>query len=165
MNLKKRTMLCLIGFFLIAAVFGQNEKFKALFIYNFTNYIEWPSSGPTFSISVLGDSPIIGELENISKIKKIGNATMVVKRVSSAPEAAESQILFIPPTKKKIAVEVLQALEGKSILIITDNNPAVYGINFLEVGQKQSFQISKSAIASHNLKLNSTLVSLGIPVN
>ena len=165
MNLKKGTMLFLFGFSLITAVFGQNEKFKALFIYNFTNYIEWPSSGPTFSIAVLGDSPLIEELENISKIKKIANATIVVKKVSSASEAAQSQILFIPPSKKKIATEAYQTLEGKSILIITDNNPVVYGINFLEIGQKQSFQVSKSALAAHNLKLNSTLLSLGIQVN
>jgi hypothetical protein len=165
MNLKKRTMLCLFGFFLISAVFGQNEKFKALFIYNFTNYIEWPSSGPTFSIAVLGESPIIDELENISKIKKIANATIVVKRVNSASEAAQSQILFIPPSKKKVAAEAEQTLAGKSILIITDSNSVVYGINFLEIGQKQSFQVSKSAVASHNLKLNSTLLSLGIQVN
>jgi hypothetical protein len=158
-------MLCLFGFFLISAVFGQNEKFKALFIYNFTNYIEWPSSGPTFTIAVLGDSPITDELESISKIKKIANATIVVKRVNSASEAAQSQILFIPPSKKKIAAEAEQALAGKSILIITDSNSAVYGINFLEIGQKQSFQVSKSAVASHNLKLNSTLLSLGIQVN
>lgn len=165
MDFTKKTLLSILGLFLITAVFGQNEKFKALFIYNFTNYIEWPSTGSVFSISVLGDSPIIGELENIAKIKKIGNASIVVKKISSASEAADSQILFIPASKKKNSADANQVLEGKNILIITDSHTTVYGINFIEVGQKQSFQVSKSAISAHNLKLNSTLVSLGVQVN
>ncbi len=90
---------------------------------------------------------------------------MEIKKIGSALEAIGSQILYISSSHKKSATDADHQLEGRSVLIITDSNSAVYGINFVETGTKQSFQISKSAIESHHLKVNSSLVSLGIPVN
>lgn len=162
---KVRLLLCLSGLFLFAAGYGQNEKFKALFIYNFTNYIEWPSTGATFTITVVGDSPIIGELQAISKIKKVGNATIEVKKVNSISEVVSSNIVFIPSNHKKILPDVAQSLAGKPVLIISDGAQGKFCINFIEVDSKQSFQISKANIEEHRLKVNSSLIALGSLVN
>jgi hypothetical protein len=163
---KIRLLCCLAGLCYFATVLGQNEKFKALFIYNFTNYIEWPGgSGPAFTIAVFGDSPIIGELQAISKIKKVGKSPIEVVRVNSPVEAGNAQILFIPAAKKKSLPDVAKALSGKPILIISDNAQGEFGINFIEVDQKQSFQISKLNMELRKLKVNSSLIALGIPVN
>ena len=146
--------------------YGQNEKFKALFIYNFTNYIDWPSgSSGNFVITVLGDSPIVGELQAISKIKKVNNRPIEVKKVASIAEIGKTQILFVPSNKKKFLPDVAAAMAGKPVLIVTDNAAGDFGTNFVEVDQKQSFQVSKSNIESHKLKVSSTLLTLGIAVN
>ncbi len=163
---KVRLFLCLAGLCLFATGYGQNEKFKALFIYNFTNYIEWPGgTNGKFTITVLGDSPIIGELEAISKLKKVGTATLEVKKANSAGEIASSQIVFIPSGRRKALPDVVQAMTGKATLIITDNAQGKFGINFIEVDSKQSFQISKTNIEEHKLKVNSSLIALGTMVN
>jgi hypothetical protein len=163
---KIRLLLCFAGIFCSAAVFGQNEKFKALFIYNFTNYIDWPGgTSGSFVIAVLGDSPIVEELQAISKIKKIGNAPIEVRKVSSPAEIGNVQIVFVPAQKKKLLAELSQSLIGKATLIITDNAPGEFGINFVEIDQKQSFQISKTNIETHRLKVNSSLIALGTLVN
>jgi hypothetical protein len=161
-----RLFLCLAGVLCYATVFGQNEKFKALFICNFTNYIDWPGgSGGTFVIAVYGESPIISELQTSAKFKKVGNASIEVRKVGSAAEIGNAQIVFVPANKKKALGEISQSLSGKPTLIISDGASSEFGINFVEVDQKQSFQISKSNIEMHRLKVNSTLISLGIPVN
>jgi hypothetical protein len=163
---KVRLFLCLGGLLYFATSFGQNEKFKALFVYNFTNYIEWPGGpGGSFVITVIGDSPIVTELENISKIKKVGGAAIEVKKVQSIAEIGKTNIVFIPAAKKKMLPDVAQALNGKAVLIISDNALGAFGINFTEVDQKQSFQISKSNIEGHSLKVNTSLIALGIAVN
>ena len=85
--MKKISLLLFAGLFWFSTANGQSEKFKALFIYNFTNYIDWPGgSGNTFVITVYGDSPIVGELENISKIKKVGVASIEVRKVNTTAE-------------------------------------------------------------------------------
>lgn len=163
---KVRLLLCLAGLFYFALGYGQNEKFKALFIYNFTNYIEWPGgTSGAFIITVVGDSPIVGELEAISKLKKVGTASIEVKVVNSASEIGSTHIVYVPPAKKKFLPDIAQAMSGKATLIISDNGQGKFGINFVEVDSKQSFQISKSNIEEHRLKVNSTLLALGTLVN
>jgi len=161
-----RLILCLLGVLIFMSVNGQNEKFKALFIYNFTNYIDWPSyEGTSFIIAVLGDSPITGELETISKIKSVGKLSIEVRKINSASEVGNARIVFVPGAKKKTLVELSQACAGKAVLIISDEAGGNFGINFIEVNQKQSFQISKSNIEAHHLKVNSNLIALGTSVN
>lgn len=162
---KVRFLTFLAGLCLFTASYGQNEKFKALFIYNFTNYIEWPNAGATFTIIVLGDSPIIGELQAISKIKKVGNATIEVRKVNSISEVVNANIIFIPSNHKKALAEAVQSMVGKPVLIITDGAQGKFGINFVENESKQSFQISKTNIEEHKLKVNSSLIALGLSVN
>jgi len=163
---KVRLLLCLAGLFYLALGYGQNEKFKALFVYNFTNYVEWPGgTSGNFIITVVGYSPIVSELEAISKLKKVGNATIEVKVVNSASEIGSTNIVYVPAAKKKSVPEIADAMAGKPTLVITDMAQGKFGINFVEVNSKQSFQISKSNIEEHRLKVNSSLLELGTVVN
>lgn len=156
-------LICLIGFI---DANGQSDKFKAIFIYNFTNYIEWPTANQgTFQIAVIGDSPIINELNIISTKKKIGSASIVVKKVKSPAEVGESKICYVPGSQKKSLSEISAALKGKNVLIITENADDGFGINFTAINNKETFEVSKSNIESHGLKVNSALIALGMSAN
>jgi len=156
----------LIGLMGFIEVSGQSEKFKAIFIYNFTNYIEWPgASQETFQIAVFGDSPIANELNIIGTKKKIGMSSIVVKMVKSPTEVGESKICYIPVGHKKAIPEISAALKGKNVLIITEDATGSFGINFTEINKKQTFEVSKSNIESHGLKVNSALIALGNAAN
>jgi hypothetical protein len=156
-------LICLTG---LIDVHGQTDKFKAIFIYNFTNYIEWPTANQgTFQIAVYGDSPIIEELNIIGTKKKIGSASIVVKRINSPAEIGEAKICYIPSTQKKSIQEITAALKGKNVLIITEDAANYFGINFTQVNNKQTFEVSKSNIEAHGLKVNSALIALGSAAN
>ena len=80
--MRKSTFLILV---LVAACLtakAQDEKFKALFMYNFTKYIEWPQSKQTgdFVIGVVGGSPIIDELnaKNYQNLKAFDTPNFVL---------------------------------------------------------------------------------------
>jgi len=153
--------------FLSHEAFGQNEKFKALFIYNFTKYIEWPSKGgQSFVIMVLGDSPIVTELSTIAQVKKVGSSTISVKKVQSIGEVNECQILFVTNSKNRVVPDLLAKLQGRNILVITDEliGKSGFGINFIVKDGKQAFEVSKGSIENNGLKINSGLLALGIPV-
>lgn len=147
--------------------FGQNEKFKALFIYNFTKYIEWPaSSSQTFVITVLGESSMVNELTTIAQVKKVGSSSITVKKIQSVDEITDTQILYVTSSKNRLITDIAAKIQGKSVLLITDEMIAKthFGINFIVKDGRQAFEISKSNIESHNLNLNSGLMALGIPV-
>lgn len=163
--MKKGLILCIAGLLWITTAYGQTEKFKALFIYNFTNYIDWPNAGNSFVIAVYGDSPMFGELVSISKLKKVAGVPIEVKRINSIPEIGEAKIVFVPVQKKRFVSEINKALSGRPTLILSDEATSDFGINFVVINGKQAFQISKSNIEKHGLKVSNSLLGLGIPVN
>lgn len=86
--MKNRRMIITTLLFLFVssiATNAQNEKFKALFLYNFIKNIEWPQAYKQgdMIIGVMGNTPIIKELETITSSQKAGNQMMKVKVFSN----------------------------------------------------------------------------------
>mgnify|MGYP000668983651 CR=1 FL=1 len=68
-SVSKKLAIVLVMVFLSFHVSAQVEKFKAAYIYNFINYVEWPANftGETFVIGVYGNTGVSKNLEEISK--------------------------------------------------------------------------------------------------
>ena len=157
-------------FLIVGSAKGQNEKFKALFLYNFTKYIEWPANmqGGDFVIGVLGNSAIKKELDVIASKKRINDQPIKVKIFSSINDIGSCHVLFIPPGKSSSLPEVNKKVNGKGILVITDKPGLAKkgaGINYVLKGGHQDFEINKSVMKQQKLKVNSSLYALGKVVN
>ncbi len=170
--MKRLITACLLLFLILTAggLKAQNEKFKALFMYNFTKYIEWPGSKNTgdFVIGILGNSPIKKELEVIATKKKVGGQPINVKIYNSVNEIGNCHILFIPPGKSSSLNAVKKQVSGQGVLVITDKPGLARkgaGLNYVLKGGHQDFEINKSVMAEQNFKVNSALYSLGTVVN
>lgn len=168
--MKKLYLTLFILIFGISLVtYGQDEKFKALFMYNFTKYLEWPATQKTgdFIIAVFGNSPIVQELEIIAQKRSVGNQSIVVRKYNSPQEISRCHILFIPESKSSRASEIAVKCADKGTLIITDQpglGKSVAGINYIKINGKQNFEINRQNIESKGLKVNSALLSLGVEV-
>ena len=57
---------------------AQQEKYLAAFIYQFTNYITWPSPSADFIIGVVGKTPVTVHLQQLAKEKKVGSSAIVI---------------------------------------------------------------------------------------
>lgn len=148
---------------------SQDEKFKALFMYNFTKYLEWPASKQTgnFIIGVYGTSAIIPELNIIAEKRKVGNQQIVVKKISDPSQLKDCHIVFVPENRSGKIDEVISACKGKGIVIITDKPGLAKDyscINYVKINGKQNFEISKKHLNSEGIQINSALLSLGIVV-
>jgi len=153
--------------FLSMSASAQNEKFKALFLYNFTKFIEWPESqkGGDFVIGVMGSSPIINELSTIAEKKTVGSQDIVVKKLNSASEANACHIVYVPENQSNKVNAIISSVSSTSVLVISDKDGLISsgsGINYVSVNGKQKFEVSKTNIESTGLKVNSQLLSLGI---
>ena len=119
---------------------SQNEKFKALFVYNFTKNIDWPSSATQgdFVIGILGNTPIYDELIEIAKKKTVVNQKIIVKKFQSESD-----------------------LKSKPTLIITDR-ATIKGsdINFFETDYELQFNIYPGTIERKGLKVSKQLLQL-----
>jgi hypothetical protein len=149
--------------------YSQNEKFKALFMYNFTKYIEWPASHRQgdFVIGVLGNSQLTRELETIASKQKVGSQNIIVKTYGSVDEIGYCNILYLPPSKSSQISFVVNKLTDKSTLLITDKEGlASQGacINYIMDGDKLKYEVNKNNIEKKGLSVSNALLSLGIVV-
>ena len=140
--------LFLVLIFLIPTLssFSQTDisRAEALFIYNFSRLIEWPSNYKTgpFVIGVLGTSPILGQLKTFTTGKQVGSQPISVKGFNTVNEISTCHILFVPFSETKDMPNILPHTSGKSTLIICEKNGAIEegaGINFVIVGINTPF--------------------------
>ncbi len=147
-----------------------NAKIKAIYIYNFTKYIEWPDNYKegSFVVGVLGNNaPLLNELNKMASSKTVGVQKFEIKSVTSPADYAKCHIVYIPSDNSSQLPEVIGKVKGKSALIVTDKTGLATkgaGINFFIDGNKQKIELNKSNIEKYKLKVASTLVEMAVQV-
>jgi hypothetical protein len=146
----------------------QDEKLKAIFVYNFTKYVNWPNKSGNFIITVIGKSSISAEIISIASKKMVGNSPIEVKVVNAPEEFTESHIVYIPASKTSALAVIKQKSADHHYLIITEKPDACRSgscINFVSKDGKLSFEISKINLESYGLEVSSDLLKLGTVAN
>ena len=160
----KRFKLLLFLMLLSFAVKAQEYKYHPIFIYNFSKYIEWPSTDGDFVISVVGNSSAYQEMVNISEKKKtIKNQNLVVKEYKNLSDIEKCNIVFV--TKGKVVSEEdIKRLSSKGVLVITEqDHMAERGahINFIATqDSKIGFELNTTMAQQSGLKVSSSLAGL-----
>ena len=170
---KRLIAIVLISGLFIAAGSGNydtNAKIKAVYIYNFTKYIEWPKEyrEQSFVIGVLGDTPLLGELKGMASSKKVFGQSIVVKKFGSSAEISKCHILYIPADCKETLSTISGKVNNYSTLLVTDKpGLAKQGsaINFVIMQNRQKFELNESNAVKYNLKVSNSLEALAILVN
>ncbi len=143
-----------------------NAKLKAVFLYNFANYVNWPSSKKSgnFVIGVLGEYPsLISSCNQMVQSRKIGSQSIKVNKYATLNDLNQCHILYVTKDKTGDLSNIISKTKGKNILIVTDGpDLAKKGahINFFSVDSKQKFEINKGNIVSNQLEVSSKLIDL-----
>lgn len=170
---KKFLLLFLLCRF-TGTVMAQQEvaeaNVKAAFIYNFTRYIDWDTTGNTdnyFVIGIIGSSAVTKPLIEIARTSRVNNKKILIQRYSKPEEIGDCQVLFIP---KKIPYSLSSILDrtGKGVLTVSEEPGfAKHGteLNFVIVKEKVKFEANLKAIFLAGLKVSSQLLKLAIIVD
>lgn len=138
---------------------------KALFVYNFTKYIEWPNlkPGAPFIIQVYGDADMKERLDKMLKGRKVQDHPIVVRQYSPADTTAV-QINYIPARQYNKAQAILDSSNGKGSLEITDGltGKNIPGINLFKIDEKLKFQLNEQALRKDGLKISTQLLDLAV---
>jgi len=118
-----------LGALLLVSTMGaatpSEYQVKAVFLFNFSRFIEWPREAFTsvnapFVVGIFGHDPFGKELDEVVKGESVDGHPLVIKRVQNAAEAAECQILFIHQSEDKRLAEAVAAVGGRSTLTVSD---------------------------------------------
>lgn len=177
MALLDRRALARSGRILLAGLFGlilpaalaQNApreyQVKAVFLFNFTQFVEWPPEAfPTADaplvIGILGDDPFGPLLEEAIRNEKAGDHPLQLQRFQS-PEQADCHILFISRSETGRLLPVLETLNRKAILTVSDaENSARRGvmIRFINENNRIRLRINLEAAKRAGLTISSKLL-------
>ncbi|MEO6303577.1 MAG: YfiR family protein [Bacteroidia bacterium] len=152
---------------------AQETDYKAytLFIYNFMKYVEWPEAQNKgdFILAVLGDSPINKELETLAATKKIKGRNIVIRKCKTPEDTYGCHLLFIPSSKSAVVKLLKDQNKDKPVLIVGEREGLAKkgaSLSFVTLEDDElKFDINKKEIEQHQLKIASSLISLGIVIN
>lgn len=144
------------------------ENLKAIFILNFTQFVEWPSENwiaddEPLVITVLQDKSLASILRKVVKGESKDNHPIIVKEINDLTELQSSHILFVGENYWNEATKVFSHTNGKGLLTVSDavdftENGGVIGF-YLDDG-KMRIQINRTAASYNRLKVSSKLLSV-----
>ena len=150
----------LLLFFVGAQAQVSTRKLEAIYMYNFTKYINWQNTGGEgHTIGVWEEEDVASELE--ANLKNKGGIS--VKVVKTMAEAKKCEIIYLPKTKSGQLNEIMSSA-GNDVLIVTEEDLASKGasVSFVLDGSKLRFKINQGALDKAGLQASSSLLSLAI---
>lgn len=161
------TLAIIFSAMLLNKTYAQQEKYYAAFIYQFTNYVNWPNQSSVFVIGVIGNSTVTEHLQLLAKEKKIQGSSIVVSVWNSLDEVGACNVLFVPENQKGNISAIISRMSSKPVLVITESSGLTKngaGISFLKKDGKIQFDLNKTSMKRCGLEVSSTLERLAASV-
>ena len=144
---------------------------KAVYLYNFGRFVEWPASvaskSDSFNVCVLGQDPFGPALDSTLAGETIGGKSVAARRISSPQEAISCQILFMSATEHSRLSKIMEALDKGAVLTVSDMPQFSQRggmIQFVLEGKKVRFEVNLAAVQRAGLTLSSELLKVATTV-
>ena len=166
--------LLLLGLFfmpvsdLYADTFSDHEV-KAVFLYNFPNFVRWPESAfqndeESFVYCGMNDSnPVTMTLKALIEGEKVQSRTVRFQRLQRIENMTQCQVLFLSKDRSALAHRLIEAAEDTNVLLGSDLQQfAVRGglIELTEVDGRIRPTINIEQLEKTQLKVSSKLLRL-----
>jgi hypothetical protein len=145
---------------------ASEYQVKAVFIYNFTHFINWPersfdSQYDSFVIGIIGNDPIGKYVETAIANERVGTHRLRFERFNSIEEIKKCHILYVASKDPDEIKRILEKVDGKNILTVGDTpNFVRWGgmIRFYTEEGRIRLQINNTIAKEEGLKISSKLL-------
>jgi hypothetical protein len=139
---------------------------KAVFLFNFAQFVEWPpsafpDSAAPLVICVLGEDPFGPYLDETVRGERVQGHPLAVQRTRHVEEIRNCHILFVGRQEQERLEEILDTLKGRPALTVSDAEGfARRGgiIRFVTDRNRIRLRINLEAARDANLRLSSKLL-------
>ena len=145
---------------------ASEYQVKAVFLFNFAQFVEWPAeafadSSTPLVICVLGNDPFGDALDQTVRDERVGSRPFQVRRYHSVDEIKTCHILFISRSEGARSEVILAGLKQRSILTVSDADDfAQRGgmIRFVTDRNRIRLQLNLAATEAAHLTISSKLL-------
>lgn len=146
---------------------AQNDRFRAMWVYNIANNVDWPNEDTigTYIVGVYSTSDgVYNELVTLSASQKIKDKPVKIIKFTRFKKITQTHILYVGFDKNNDIYRVNTILENRPTLLITDRLDDVdnFMVNILPFDQgSKRIEIDKTNIESHFLGVTDQLLYHG----
>lgn len=145
---------------------AMEYQIKAVFLFNFAQFIDWPPNAFTDAqsplvIGVLGEDPFGNFLDELVRGEKVNNRPLEIQRYRKVEQIKACHILFVSHSEGPNLDEIFSGLRGRSILTVGDiEGFALHGgmIRFVNEKNKIRLRINLDASKAAGLTMSSKLL-------
>ena len=161
-------LTCALATILCAQPAAPEYEVKAAYLLDFGKFVTWPPAADaahrnTFTICVLGGDPFGSILDATVRGEKINNKPVTVRRIRSAREAAECNVLFVNENEERLSIRTISSLNKPGTLTVSDA-PGFLDrggmIQFVRSGDRVRFEVNLKAAQEGGLTLSSELLKV-----
>ncbi len=159
--------ICVLSFrFQQPSSFDTQAKIKAVFLYTFTRYFEWPEKkkANTFVIYVVGKNDnLLAELGNFVGRKKVGSQEIEIKNSPAFDASIQANIIYFVPDAMKPIGDAASKNKSKGVLVVGELGGAAKAgaaINFIVIDNKLKFEYNKNSAVKAGLTTNEDFKAL-----
>jgi hypothetical protein len=146
---------------------------KAVFIYNFTRFVDWPeeaftSASAPFIIGVTGEEPLGPALLAAVAGEMVGNHPIKVHTLMAGTKLKECHLLYMSTKDTERATQLLGMLGQQPILTVGEAEAFCRQggmIRFLTRNNKIRLEINPAAVRAGGLGISSKLLQVADRVN
>jgi hypothetical protein len=146
----------------------SEQQIKAIFIYKFCLYVEWPpgtfdSDSSPLTIGIVGADEIAAELESKANELVIDGRPLVVRRLNSDSKLDKLNLLFIADTQNDKLANWIDRAQGHPLLVVTETAAGLdagSSINFSLQDNRVRFDVALGAAQRQGLKLGAQLLQV-----
>jgi hypothetical protein len=145
---------------------AKEYKIKAVFLYNFVQFVDWPLSAfsnanAPFVIGIYGDDPFGGFIDETVSGEKVNGHPIIVQRYHDVKELKNCQILYVNSEDADRVKEYISNMPNHSVLTVSDNRNFIRSggmIRFFTDNNKIRLQINPEAARAADLLISSKLL-------
>jgi len=138
-------------------------QLKAIFLFNFLDFTEWPNNKRNDrTICILGNNPFNDYLQELASLAKNNQKTRI-KHVAIISNANDCHILFISRSETNHLNQILETLDNKPLLTVSDIRSFALKSGMIELSRKSKktkLIINLNSVNKAGIKLNSNLIDL-----
>ena len=146
----------------------SESQVKAMFVYNFLKFVEWPAAPPIstrdpFVVVIIGESETADATEHFLQSRAVGDRPLFVRRVKWDQSLAGVRAAFVVEQDSKKLRHVMNSAAAAGVLTIGEGESfATSGgvIGLLVVDRKVRFDVDTAAAQSAGLRISSKLLAL-----
>lgn len=143
-------------------------QLKAVFLFNFTQFVEWPATSfatgqSPFIIGIIGEDPFSTYLNDIISGEKVNGHPIVIQHYSHYEDTKNCHILFIADNGTNTIGQITTSLKKNSVLTVGDAPTFLMQggmVRLITKNNKIQIQINLDATREANLVISSKLLRL-----